>query len=248
MKKAVISCFLILIVITIIGCSLIALIANIGCCPNLQPFNTRDLGSSHIFTKNYNLGQEKSAYVGEEIVRLKDYYVEKKQITKMKASNDFTIWNITGSKNDEFNLVGTVEYSGMKHYVIQFNQRPVTGFLIDRYGNFTGDRLRLDGKRVAYIGKANINPTNTKFFIVELEKIDSRKGFVNYEIVYTGRDKESIKFMYREYTTSDIAKPAFYQNLTYNISSKFIRFKNLRIQIVGADDERIKYVVLEDGY
>ena len=226
-------------------------ITSLSCSASIQPLQVRDLGYSRTFVKNYTVGQTKSAYVGEEIVKIKDYYVHKRQIDKMQATNDFTIIpaNYRGSKDDQFNLVGVTESSGQFCYVMQVpGPYQFDGFLITSDGYFTGEKKRLDGRRVTYVGTTSIVPKNTKFRVVEKEEVDINKGFINYEIVYTGRDKDSLKFIYREFTPNDIARPAFYQNLTYDIRSKYIRFKNYRIEVVDANDEKITYTVLEDGY
>ena len=240
MKNRILFCLLIMILITTSSCGAL----------KLQPLQTRDLGLSRTFEKNYVINSENSAYVGEEIVKLKDYYVHKKQTNKVKASNDFTFASgaYGGSKDDEFNVVGTTGISGVPHYVIVFPQYPEHGVVIDRYGTVTGDLVRVSGRDTVYLYKFSVIPPNTKFTIVIKEEIDASKGgFVNFDIVYTGRDKDSIKFIYREYSPNDIAKPAFYQSLTYDIRSKFIRFRNLRIEVLDANDEKITYKVLEDG-
>lgn len=60
----------------------------------------------------------------------------------------------------------------------------------------------------------------------------------NYEIIFTGRDESSLRFQYREYTSEDMARPAFSQDLTYPATSSTIRFRGLTIEVqrVGNDD------------
>ena len=77
--------------------------------------------------------------------------------------------------------------------------------------------------------------------------MDSTAGFTNFELIYTGRNAQSLTFLYREYTPNDMAKPAFYQTLTYSADSKTLRFKKIRLGIDEATDERLVYRVLEDG-
>jgi hypothetical protein len=54
--------------------------------------------------------------------------------------------------------------------------------------------------------------------------------------------------MYHEYTPDDFAKPAFYQNLTYNLTEgKVIQFRKLQMQVIEANNEEIKLKVLSDS-
>ena len=51
----------------------------------------------------------------------------------------------------------------------------------------------------------------------------------------------------REYTSEDLARPAFYQNLVYESNKKRIRFKDTIIEIHEATNEKIVYTVISDG-
>ena len=66
------------------------------------------------------------------------------------------------------------------------------------------------------------------------------------QIIYLGVSGNDIKASYREYK-DDIARPAFYQDLSYNLSDgQYIRYKKFRIKVLDATNEQIKYIVLED--
>ena len=73
-------------------------------------------------------------------------------------------------------------------------------------------------------------------------------GYLNFELVYSGVTKDSIRLLYREYTQSDLARPAFSQELVYERDAGTLRFRNILIRVVQASGEQIKFVVLEDGY
>lgn len=68
-----------------------------------------------------------------------------------------------------------------------------------------------------------------------------------YELIYAGQNNVSLNVTYREYTPDDIARTAFYQNITYQADAKNIRFRNFEIKIHSASNEKITYTVLEDG-
>ncbi len=47
------------------------------------------------------------------------------------------------------------------------------------------------------------------------QKILTKKDYYNYELVYGGTDGKSIAIDYREFTSDDLASPAFYQNYNW---------------------------------
>lgn len=68
---------------------------------------------------------------------------------------------------------------------------------------------------------------------------------VKMEIIYLGVSGDDMKGSYREYK-DDIARPAFYQDLTYDLrTSPVIRYKNFRIEVISASNEELEYRVLE---
>lgn len=67
------------------------------------------------------------------------------------------------------------------------------------------------------------------------------------ELVYNGKDANSIKLMYREYSGS-IARPAFYQDLKYDLSeSNIIGFRGVSMQVLSATNSKIEFIVLDGG-
>jgi len=81
---------------------------------------------------------------------------------------------------------------------------------------------------------------------VSEEKINLKAGYLNYELLYGGTDGKSIIINYREYTSDDVARPAFYQNLVYESKAEYIRFKNIRIRVHEATNEKIIYTIERD--
>ena len=66
-----------------------------------------------------------------------------------------------------------------------------------------------------------------------------------YELLYQGFSRGSLKLAYLEYL-KDLARPAFYQDVTYDFESKptTITFRTVRIEISAADNNQIAYRVL----
>lgn len=65
------------------------------------------------------------------------------------------------------------------------------------------------------------------------------------ELIYTGGGKKEITFSYREFV-NDYARPAFSQELKYDISDdKIIGFKGARFEVINSNNTEIKYKVLK---
>ena len=186
------------------------------------------------------------------MVKYKDYKIMSEQTNKMKASSNFTFeggyfgwsFNYSGTTNDEYTIAGIMDGC----YVIELpgELNRYAGVLIGRSGYITGDLVSLLNKQKSPY-TYYVSPKNTRFQVIEKQRITTTGGYTNFEIIYTGKDKGALNFLYREYTPDDLAKPAFYQNLTYDINSKIIRFKKYRIEILEVSEEKITYRVLEDG-
>ncbi len=92
--------------------------------------------------KNYKLGQIETAYVGEPIVKHKDYFVYKEFEKKVRASNDFVIKGplvkVSGSNGEVYPIVGEVEEDGKAVYLMKIEAEPLLGFAVNDNGRFTG--------------------------------------------------------------------------------------------------------------
>ena len=69
---------------------------------------------------------------------------------------------------------------------------------------------------------------------------------MNYEIIYTGRVGDTIRLNYREYSPDDLARTAFFQELTYPADQKSLRFRDIKMEVDVADSEKIRFRVVED--
>lgn len=75
-------------------------------------------------------------------------------------------------------------------------------------------------------------------------KPDTEREYIRQEIIYNGRVGTALKFIYREYT-KDYIKPAFTQELQYDISEgKVIGFRGLRLEVINTTNTNIEYKVL----
>lgn len=91
----------------------------------------------------------------------------------------------------------------------------------------------------------NIFPTDMPPLPYRLESIGAGAGF-RKELLYQGVQGDTVRLSYREYA-NDMARPAFQQDLTYNIEAPGptkVTFKGVRLEIAGADNNGIRYKIL----
>lgn len=70
------------------------------------------------------------------------------------------------------------------------------------------------------------------------------KDYLKKEFVYNGKIGTGVKFLYREFI-DDMARPAFSQDLQYDLSEgRIIGFRGLRIEVINAQNTKIEYKVL----
>ena len=66
------------------------------------------------------------------------------------------------------------------------------------------------------------------------------------ELIYTERTSDTVAITYREFK-KDFARPAFYQNLTYDVSqSQEVVFRTYRLKLLAADNSGITFMVISD--
>lgn len=71
-------------------------------------------------------------------------------------------------------------------------------------------------------------------------------GESNFEILYSGRDSDSLRFQYREYTSDNMARDAFSQALTYPRDATTIRFRDYVMEVESVDADSITVRVISE--
>ena len=205
------------------------------------------IDSTRIFDKNYEIGQKLAAYVGQSIVKVKDYKVNRFNSEYMRASDNFTITGgmvtLSGDSNTDYDVRGDTTMDGVTYTVLRGKIQPAMGLLIGPDGSVHNKVLNTN---IVMMYDFNIFPKGLKFTSLKVEEVDVNSGYLNYELIFGGTDGKSITISYREYTAKDMARPAFYQNLVYEVGKDQIRFKDIVIKIHSVDSEKIVYTVLSD--
>ncbi|WP_292977478.1 hypothetical protein [Nitrosomonas sp.] len=229
----------------------------------LAPVPTISGDPQRVVERNYKLNSTTQKYVGESIVKVKDYYAKKVTKPVVIATEDFTMSgsNLNGTgmsatlratKGEELAIAGSVTHEGRDYYVVRLPANspcnppcplvdPASGQLISKAWFYTGYFTPGDGY-------TEITPPTVRLLRGESESVESSRGYLNQELVYSGLSGSTIRLAYREYTPDDMARPSFFQDLTYDQGVDIIvRFKNIRIKVHQATNESISYTVLEDG-
>lgn len=243
----------------------IGFVLLMGCAPiqkaGIRPPTESELHSTsetkHVVDRNYTLGVERSAYVGQSVVKVKDYTVEQassdaafKSTEAITASWWMAGGDVTAPAGTDFRIVGMVDAPGKTYFAIQFPNAAFarSAMLVDSAGNYAASAFAAG---IIYQATdptgIHFTPTSTKFVRPTTEHVSKQGGYINFEIVYSGTSKDSLNLLYREYTPDDLVRPAFSQNLTYARDSSTIRFRDVLIHVIRADNEQLTYIVQQDG-
>lgn len=244
-----------------------------------MPPNQAPVEKTTVKEKNYSVGELKESYVGQPIIRVKSYTVNKTleenyytpvdikmhgrfnshvQIfpagTPFKAIGTYDVppaieENQAGQSNFPTN---TSKKHGGKQYVAL---EPPSDFyrllylLVDDYGNYE-DQALIGSMRFtpsSIVTDWYVEPSEIKFEKRVIEKIDASAAYDNYEIIYSGATRDGIRMMYREYSSDNLARPAYFQELFFEPKAGKIRFRNIGIDIIKYDGNSISYKVFSDS-
>lgn len=192
--------------------------------------------------RNYKLGERSSANVGEPLVRVREYYVSHELV--MRPSNDFTfdrgVMNAEclGLASCTYPVCETTLIDGVAHHVLAVeNERLLIG------PDGTCSKARGVANRNSVVDVTLSPPTTFK-----VETNDTPiPGVQNFELVYSGIDGSSLKLLYREYSREDVARTAFFQELSYDKAQSTIVFRSIKLRVDELTPDGIAYTVLEDG-
>lgn len=217
----------------------------------------RKLSDEHVVTRSYQLGAPRTVTVGEPMVKVEDYWVEVTERPVAVPDKSFTlsggVVDLSFVGGREYPVRGRIDHGGGSYAVVPNSDNPSAyqAALVAADGTpysrivTTGPQLYGDHVMVAYTMKAT--PADAKLIRQRATSVVSAKGFINYELLYTGMNASGINLTYREFSPEGMARVAFFQNLTYPSEAKTISFKQLRIGVEKASADGITFSVLEDG-
>lgn len=238
-----------------ISLGVLSVVSGSGCSAGVS--NSAFLQTSaieQVAQTNFTIGEARTAVVGEPIVRVKDYVVKRITLPALKAS-------VAGSAQLKGVIGGDappVPIDPSKEYPIA-GERTVDGkhvriaqlageIFVQIYDDGTPRNKEMTrtsmGMWVEVLPEFVFHPPGLTFSPVVKTDETAIPAGENYEIIFTGRDQSSMRFQYREYTSEDMARPAFSQDLTYPLTARTIRFRGLTIDVQTIGDDTITYRVV----
>ena len=222
-----------------------------GCAHVARPLHLTAPETKEISLKTYNIGRTQTSHVGEPIIRVKKYTVIERQ-NALKATNDFIISgglldvavNVSGKAGYPYEIVGTI---GSDLHAIRIpGTHLVFGITHDgRFGGIAASFNYLSAP-IHGVNVYQIEPESTIFLSASTQQVLEGYPYQNHELLYSGSSSNDFKLLYREYSLTDLIRPAFSQELTYPISSKSIRFRGYRIELLDVNSESITFRVVEE--
>lgn len=228
----------------------LAISVLLGCAPPITLAAPPRVKNERVIDKNYEIGKQISTFIGNPMIKVKDYMVIRREGAAMEASQSLTITggpvHILINQGDQLHVAGEIQKDNKTLTVLDV---PRTGLqiTIDESGKPYKDVINnANGMRIVMVYDFKTNPPDVIFTRKMSESIEKTHGYQNFEILYSGKTDKSINLTYREYTPDDIARPAFSQNLTYEADAKSIRFKNLQFELISVTNEKIDFRVISE--
>ena len=118
--------------------STISIICLMGCA-SFTPYRSNYFGTDHVIDRNYELGVKKTTYIGEPMIKVRDYYLSKFSAKTLSPNIDLTItqralvgttYNHTFYAQDENEIVGTTVNDGINFYLIRIEPNVPNSFLL----------------------------------------------------------------------------------------------------------------------
>lgn len=241
--------------------------------PLPEPVKKHKIGEiNRVFhEKNYKIDEKITAFVGQEIVRVKSFtertaiFDTAKDINKVVQSNttihihakyNWYNFHIKSNENQEYKVHSIINTVGIEKFnLIELNDDKGTkwGMLINDNGAVhTGAIYSFEYELLFLPSFMDVSPGVFKIYEKAEGKTEKRElekiiPGMSIELIYSGKNDVSLNATYREYSPDDMARPAFFQNITYRADAKQLRFKEFVIKLHDVSNEKITYTVLEDG-
>ena len=228
----------------------VSLAILLGCAPPITLAAPSKIKSEHVIQKNYELSKPNSAFIGNPMIKVKDYLVVKRESPAMVASQNCTISGgpvqIQINQGEPLRIAGEMFKDGKRLTVLDAPNMNMQ-ITVDEDGKPFKDVINDPrGMRIVMVYNFKASPPDVLFSRNISESIEKTAGYQNFEIIYSGKTDKSMNLIYREFTPDDIARPAFTQNLTYEADAKSIRFKNIQIELISITNEKIEFKVITE--
>jgi hypothetical protein len=228
--------------------------ALLSACSSMSPAEPAPTTVQHIVQKNFAVGDLKTAAVGETMLSYKDYYQKDRQ-TVWSIGTPATLRVGLGSMvliPGDYTAMRRVQSDGAAYDAVEIKVHPFELTTLKSSSAVVPMTFFIDGAgRVARAGGgfgittevSGLDPADFRATRGEKTSIDASRGYTNFELLYSGVSAGAVRLTYREYAPSDASRPASFQDLSYNLADKTVRFKNVLLEIDGADNQAIHFRV-----
>lgn len=224
---------------------------GVGCVqpPTILPPMPRVSSPEHYVDCNASKNTESRATVGDAVLRVKDYWVVRRNDGYMTPSCGFTH---TGGPNvirveagSKLKVYGTTTIDGRVFSILNIPGDSAK-ILVDN------ETMTLNTRVINFVFTPTVmawnfisSPSVVTFKEETISSIEAKSSYVNYEFIYSGKSGSSLNFLYREFTAEDLAKQAFFQNVSYESSEKTIQFKSIKLEVIEASSGYIRVKVID---
>lgn len=220
-------------------------------CASVQP--AKSLRVERVSERNYEIGVEKSATVGEAMLRAR-LYAAVHDDSRMTFNQTCTLRVSLGADPTfvhgiSYPVIGEAECGDARCRTVSLGRAvggQDTAIRIDAAGKPVGNVLNPSLGIVTLMPAAFEPPTCAMVAATASVKAIDDEPYENFEIIYSGMDGQSMRFIYREYTLDNLARPAFTQDFSYPADTPNVRFKKLSIDVIEAHAHSISFVVRAD--
>jgi hypothetical protein len=213
------------------NCSLTLLLVVAGCAPQMAPVSPRG-----IIHTSYEIGATSRSKTGDPVITVESAYSTPVYVAAFEYTPPKAEPIVAGTL---FRVVGT--FPDSEQLVLKNdNYNKVFDIVADRSGMPLGWYPR---RRKA---PKDFGKLDRPLFKESTDIRTQPNGFAG-ELIYSGLAGQTIKMIYREYK-GDVARPAFAQELQYDLSqSREVAFRSIRLEVLNATNSEIEFRVLSDG-
>jgi len=197
---------------------------------------------THEFRKTYDIWEEKEVATGNTMIEIVSaYYLQAYRIPteyfprKLPPITPDQQWVAR-------HVIG-------ENYILTTNERiydRILGIEVKPNGELAGKKPWIQlTDRTRPVQDSWKKPAPQKF--MPTEEYVLHDGYFRAELIYSGISESNISILYREFFNYK-NRPRFHEELKYNIGqSDEIVFRSLRVRILGANNSKIRFQVLDDG-
>jgi len=239
---------------------LIAVISIVSCKTVVQVEKSDQMKEYEVlFKKNYTVGDEKSIYVGEDVVDLQKY--ERSVFNAYKTIKSFDYPMYVGS-NEYYRIWGKSPKGVLitnNDLTRRINERNVRRYAtVGVAADFNGFAYEItkEGKLLAgvvlddppyYYPNDIGESTPQEVLFKEEDEVLLEYSKYKFKVVYQGMSGSVVKLQYEEYVDG-LARDAFFKTFEYDLDNgKEISIKGILVEVIEANNSTLKYVVKDDA-